>query len=286
MISRRVRYYTLYPGGAGLNNSECLNILGTFCGKRDVEELTQNALFEKYGIRQADVMVLFGGSILCGGDLLADAMRKRVAKKYVIAGGAGHTTDTLRKNVHFEYPDMETAGKPEAEVFAAYIDKKYGMKADFLERESTNCGNNITLLLKLLADHQIACTSIILSQDAAMQYRMEAGLRKYVPDGITIINFAAYQAHVIEEDGKLKYKENIPGMWDMDRYISLLLGEIPRLADNVEGYGPRGKDFIAHVDIPEEVEKAFAILKADYANLVREANPLYAAAQGISAQDG
>ena len=117
----------IYPGGAGLNNSECLNILGTFCGKRDVEKLTQNALFEKYGIRQADVMVLFGGSILCGGDLLADAMRKRVAKKYVIAGGAGHTTDTLRKNVHFEYPDMETAGKPEAELFAAYIDKKYGM---------------------------------------------------------------------------------------------------------------------------------------------------------------
>lgn len=45
-----------------------INILASFCGKRDLPELTQKALEDKYSLKQADVMVLFGGSILVGGD--------------------------------------------------------------------------------------------------------------------------------------------------------------------------------------------------------------------------
>lgn len=48
-----------------------LNTLGEFCGKRDIPELTTAALENTFHIAQADVMVLFGGSILCGGDVLA-----------------------------------------------------------------------------------------------------------------------------------------------------------------------------------------------------------------------
>lgn len=68
-----------------------INILGEFCGKRDIPELTSEQLYKRYGFQQADVMVLFGGSIMCGGDVLAKAMQNHIAKKYVIAGGAGHT---------------------------------------------------------------------------------------------------------------------------------------------------------------------------------------------------
>lgn len=35
---------------------------------------------KKYGINQADVMVLFGGSIICGGDLLAEGIKNNIAK--------------------------------------------------------------------------------------------------------------------------------------------------------------------------------------------------------------
>ena len=45
--------------------AEWINRLGRFCGKRDVPELTPDQLYRKYQIRQADVLVLFGGSILC-----------------------------------------------------------------------------------------------------------------------------------------------------------------------------------------------------------------------------
>ena len=41
-------------------------------------------------------MVLFGGSIIAGGDILAEAIQNEVAKKNIIVGGAGHTTETLR----------------------------------------------------------------------------------------------------------------------------------------------------------------------------------------------
>ena len=60
--------------------AEKMNILGTFLGKRDVQELSREALEAKYGFTQADVMVLFGGSILCGGDVLAEAMKNEIAK--------------------------------------------------------------------------------------------------------------------------------------------------------------------------------------------------------------
>lgn len=253
-----------------------INTLGGFCGKRDVTELTSEQIFKKYGISQADVMVLFGGSILCGGDVLAQAMKNNVAKKYVIVGGAGHTTETLRLKMHERFPDIETAGLPEAEIFAKYLKHQYGLEPDFLECKSTNCGNNITYLLDLLRENKVSFNSIIISQDATMQYRMEAGLRKYVSNNIIIINYAVYSAKVIIDNSTLTYEENIWGMWDMNRYISLLMGEIPRLSDDENGYGPKGKDFIAHVDIPLEVRNAFNELYNEYSELVREANPLYA----------
>ena len=94
-----------------------INTLATFLGKRDVAELKNHILKEKYGFEKADVMVLFGGSIIAGGDVLADAIHNDIAGTYIIVGGAGHTTDTLRQAVHTEYPEIDTEGLTEAEIF-------------------------------------------------------------------------------------------------------------------------------------------------------------------------
>lgn len=255
--------------------AESINILGSFCGKRDIDELTVKNLQKEYHILQADVMVLFGGSVLCGGDVLAEAMRNRIAKYFVIVGGAGHTTPTLRTKMKGEYPEIETGNLSEAEIFNDYLQYRYSLQADYIETRSTNCGNNITFLLELLDKENIACNHIILSQDATMQYRMEMGMRKYRPN-LNIINFATYRAAVREKNGTLYYTSDILGMWDMERYISLLLGEIPRLKDDENGYGPKGKNFIAHVDIPRDVMAAFEELKRNYPQLVRAANPEFA----------
>ena len=256
--------------------AENINILGEFCGKRDIDELTGEKLFERYNLTRADVMVLFGGSILAGGDVLARAIKEGIAEKYIIVGGAGHTTETLRRKVREEYPDIETEDLPEAEVFQKYLHNVYGCEADYLETESTNCGNNITYLLDLLREKSIPCRSIILSQDATMQNRMDAGMRKYVPEDAVIINYATYSAKILENGGGLQYAEQIHGMWTVERYVNLLMGEIPRLTDDLNGYGPKGRGYIAHVDIPEKVRAAFEELKEIYGSETREANPLYA----------
>lgn len=268
------------------NTAKNINTLGQFCGKRDITELTPKQLQKTYGITQADVMVLFGGSILCGGDVLAEAMKNEVAKKYIIVGGAGHTTETLRTKMNQAFPNIETRNLSEAQVFANYLKYQYGLEPDFLECKSTNCGNNITYLLDLLKENEISCKSIILSQDATMQHRMEAGLRKYVEEDVQIINYAVYSAKVIVKNNALAYEKSIWGMWDIERYISLLMGEIPRLSDDENGYGPNGKGFIAHVDIPIGVRNAFDELCAEYAGFVRKANPLYASEKQIPSREG
>ena len=249
--------------------AEYINVLGRFCGKRDIPSLRKEELKKKYDIDQADVMVLFGGSIICGGDLLAEGIKNNIAKKYVIVGGAGHTTEVLRKKMHSQLPNVNTSNLTEAEIFDEYLKYKYNLKADLLECNSTNCGNNITYLLELLKENNIEFNIIIIMQDATMQHRMEAGLRKYVSSNIKIINFATYDAKVILKDGELAYENDILGMWDINHYITLLMGEIPRLSDNPDGYGPKGKDFIAHVSIPDEVNLAFSELKKEFKGMVR-----------------
>ena len=256
--------------------AENINTLAKFLGTRDIDALNQEELFKRYGIHQVDVMVLFGGSILEGGNVLVSGIKNFVAKKYIIVGGAGHTTDTLCQVVHLEYPDITTTDLSEAEIFQKYIKHVYGCKADYLETKSTNCGNNITYLLDLLKDNNISFKSIILSQDASMQRRMAAGLKKYVKEGVTIINYATYCAKVLNQDEDLVFEDNIHGMWSINRYVNLLMGEIPRLSDDANGYGPNGKNYIAHVDIPENVKIAFEELKMVFGSETREANPLYA----------
>ena len=255
--------------------ADAINLLGRFCGRRNVPELTREALRRRCGAEQADVMALFGGSILCGGDVLAEAMRAGVARRYAIVGGEGHTTQRLRDVIAGELSGFQTGGLPEAKLFAQYLKLRHGLEADFLECDSTNCGNNISYLLELLKKNGVKCGTMILTQDASMQLRMSAGLRRHAPE-IKAINYAAYAAEVEVRSGKLAFRDAPKGMWSMERYITLLMGEIPRLRDDAEGYGPRGRGFIAHVDVPEEVERAFDFLRSQFPESVRAANPKYA----------
>ena len=253
-----------------------INILADFCGKRDVQELTREELMKKYNIEHADLLILFGGSILEGCKVAGKAMLKGVAKKLMIVGGEGHTTESLRKKVKEECPGIETDNKMEADIMGRYIELKYNINDYYVETNSTNCGNNITYALDLLKQNNIKAENIIIIQDSSMQCRMDAGFKKYAPD-INIINFAAYKVDVIVKDNKLLFEKNdILGMWDIKRYISLLMGEIPRLNDNENGYGPNGTGYIAHVDVPKKVLEAFEYLKCEYGDLVRIANKLYA----------
>lgn len=258
-----------------------LNCLASFLAAQDLAAPVRSVLKTQTGLEQADVMVLFGGSILSGADVLAQAMEEKLARTFVIVGGHGHTTDALRSQLKADCPDLDETLGSEAELFNQYLMLRHHKKADLLETRSTNCGNNITLLLDLLKAHRIPCQSMIVCQDASMQRRMMAGLQKYAPS-ITIISCPAYLPEFREENGALVWARDIPGMWTIEEFIRLMMGEMVRLADTVDGYGPAGKNFIAHVEIPEAVVDAFHLLQKDYASFIRPARAEFASESTIA----
>jgi hypothetical protein len=235
---------------------QSINTLVRFCARRDVPELTPAALDGP-----ADVAILFGGSILAGGDVFAAAMRAGVAARYLIVGGQGHTTDALRERLGWE----DAAAMTEAALFDRYLRQRYGLAVDLLEQESTNCGTNVTNALELLGAEGVPHNRLVLVQDATMQQRMDAGFRRHAAPSTRIVNFAAHQTLV---DHALEYQDPPAGMWPLDRYVSLLMGEVPRLT----GYGPAGRDFIAHVEVPGSVRRALSHLRESTDFVVRAAD--------------
>jgi hypothetical protein len=215
----------------------------------------------------ADVAILFGGSILAGADVFAAAMRAGAAARYLIVGGEGHTTDALRRSLN------DAAPRTEAALFDRYLRRRYGLAADLLEQESTNCGNNVTNALALLRAEGVPHGRLVLVQDATMQQRMDAGFRLHAAPSTRIVNYAAHQTVV---DDALRYADPPVGMWPLDRYVSLLMGEVPRLTDDANGYGPAGRGFIAHVDVPVEVRRAADHLRESTDFAARAADPRWA----------
>lgn len=253
------------------------NILAEFLENRTLSELNRAALKAEYGIPQADLMVLFGGSILEGINVFIKGIQNGISEHTMIVGGAGHTTDSLRQKMEKAMPEYSADRKTEAEMFQDLMNFRSGLKADDLETESTNCGNNIVYILDHIKQHFPETGSVLMIQDATMQKRMEATLRKEAPD-LKIISYPAYSVRFtgINEEGELVMDHQPEGMWNSERYLSLLMGEIPRLKDDENGYGPCGKNFISHVDIPADVLKAWQLLQQSHPELVRSANPSFA----------
>ncbi|GAB2859434.1 YdcF family protein [Nocardioides pacificus] len=185
-----------------------------------------------------DLMLLFGGSLPSGWDHAAAALLAGRVGTLMLVGGQGHTSHALRRIVGDEGDSLE------ADLMAAHLRDEHGIDRVLLERHSTNCGNNVTLARDLAHRHGLRPRTVALVQESTMQRRMDAVFRLEWPEAVPINRPAP--------DGR--------GTWPRDRWISLVMGEVPRLRDDEHGYGPRGRGFIAHVDVPDEVEAAYTAL--------------------------
>ena len=72
-----------------------------------------------------------------------------------------------------------------------------------------------------------------------------------------IINYAPIIPK-LNSDGTIE--NDTPYLWEGTRLYELALGEVYRLRDDENGYGPKGKGFLRHVDVPEEVNRSFEII--------------------------
>lgn len=217
----------------------------------------------------AQVIVLAGNGVLPVIDAACTLMQQRDVP-VVISGGIGHSTAFLYQAVagHPRYRAIATEGRPEAQIIADIARQFYGIDSPRLhcESRSTNCGENAAFTRDTLAQLGLHPQRAVLIQDPTMQRRTAATFARVwcdMPGHTAWINHPGVVPQLENSPQGARFAGEQQGLWPVDRWLSLLLGEIPRLQDTPDGYGPLGRDFIVHVDIPEAVMAAWRQLNQD-----------------------
>lgn len=221
--------------------------------EEDLETIAAWLALEDEVPARVDVLLLFGGSLPDAWDRAAALTRANRVGTLVLVGGEGHTTDVLRAALG------DVAGRPEAELMASYLCTAHGITDVLLEPESRNCGENVVLARDVVLAAGLEPRTVALVQDPTMQRRMDAVFRLVWPEAVAV---------------------NLPGprqgrhSWPVDRWISLVMGEVPRLRDDDHGYGPRGAGYLAHVEVPAAVDAAYERVVARHCEWGRPAHPV------------
>jgi hypothetical protein len=233
------------------------------------------ALIARYLARQddddqpMDLVVLMGSAVLESVEAAAAIYHAGRAPRVLISGGIGHSTYHLEEAVRRRDLDVEAGGRPESHVFRDLLITRYDVppRVIAVEDRSANCGENAELTRQLI---DRACT-LVLIQDPTMQRRTHACFERSFSDlrGTRLISRAPLVPHIGSEH--VSGGPDLPEIWSRRRFTSLVLGEIRRLRDDADGYGPRGRNFIDHVDIPGPVLAAYERVAAAHPELVRTA---------------
>jgi uncharacterized SAM-binding protein YcdF (DUF218 family) len=241
-----------------------LNTIIRWLAPADVNPLTRSGLEASTGRGEVDLLVLLGSSVLPSLERTAQLWRAGLARRVLVVGGVGHSTEYLRDMVRREgrFSDIPVDGRGEAEILHEILVRHYGLPPEgmLIETESTNCGSNATEARRILRAAGEDPRSLLLVQDPTMQLRSWASFRRAWDDepGVRFLNSPALLPLLEVRAGRLAFaRRDTRGLWGMARFLDLVMGEVPRLRDDEQGYGPRGRGFIVHVDLPPEVEAAY-----------------------------
>ena len=220
-------------------------------------------------LAENEVIVLAGNAAIPTVDAACQLAASSEAT-LVITGGIGHSTTFLYAAIarHSRYYRLPTTGLAEAAILADIAHQFWQIPRERIlcETASGNCGENARFTRTLLETQGIAQPRGVLVQDPTMQRRTMATFARVWRDIGGAENRGSWPGFVpVLEQGKdgAVFAGNLEGLWAVDRYLSLIIGELPRLRDDASGYGPQGRDFIEHVAIPSDVEAAWGILCED-----------------------
>ncbi|MFK8257359.1 YdcF family protein [Erwinia sp. AnSW2-5] len=215
----------------------------------------------------ADVAILAGHAVLPG---LLGAFSRLAATDIplLLSGGIGHSTELLKSALHTVQVNSDASS--EAQLLADAAVQLCGIRADqlIIEDQSRNCGENAAFSRRALLTRELAAQRIIVIQDPLMQRRTTETFRhEWQRQGqqADFISWPVFVPQLVLQDGQplIAGAASQQGLWAMDRYVSMVLGEVRRLRDDKEGYGPLGLGFIGHVDVPHAVEHAWQRLMAE-----------------------
>jgi hypothetical protein len=251
---------------------ENFNTISRYLARRDIEELTSRTVPD-----QVDLLVFMPSGLIEPIHVAATAMKSNIARKLVISGGIGHSTQALRDAIshHSIYGSVVTAERAEADIIRDVMVDHLGVDPAtvIVENESTNCGTNAEKSYDIVQALGVAGRSLILVQDPTMQQRSQACFERAWKSmsQVSIKSFAPFIPIVRQGEQGLEVGGSSEDIWPFERFAALALGEIPRLRDDENGYGPKGYDFIDHVEIPPDVLQAHAELMSQFDNLDRKA---------------
>ena len=251
---------TIFPG-LSEQTLNAANTLGRW--------LAQNDFSTKPDPVRADAVILAGNAVIPVIDAAFD-IASRHHLPLVISGGIGHSTPFLYHAVasHPQYNLTPTTGQTEAAILADIARRFWGIPASdiIVEDQSTNCGENARFTLDVLCSQGMNLTTALVMQDPTMQRRTMATFAR-VSEGCATaphwLSYPGFTPELINSRDGLAFLSPTDGLWPVERYLSLILGEVPRLRDDAQGYGPAGRNFIVHVDFPHHVAQAWQVLQAD-----------------------
>ena len=234
-----------------------INIIARFLAVDDLSDR------DKRNAAAFDLVVLAGNALLW---TLEGAVKKAKATgvPLLISGGIGHSTRLLAAAVdaHPVYRKALAGQTSEARLLGDIAAMFLGLDQSrlLLEDASTNCGENGLFSRRFLDNIGLIPTSMLLVQDPLMQRRTDASFRQAWVNATcpAIVNWPVQVPRIGYRNDRIDYLQSANSRkWTSERFLSLLTGEIQRLTDDENGYGPRGKGFLPHVDIPDDVQSAW-----------------------------
>jgi uncharacterized SAM-binding protein YcdF (DUF218 family) len=218
-------------------------------------------------LREIDVIALLGNQVIATLTAACQLAQRSPSAALVFSGGVGHSTRLLYENlVRSPYAPLVRDGvvretMAEGEMYAAVAERFFQipLRQIRVENQSRNSGENCRFSQRMLCEAGRPQQRILILQDPTMQRRsVLTWAREAETAGLGAVQILSYVPFVprVEcgADGKLRFPASQPTeTWTMERFLALIMGEIRRLHDDENGYGPKGQGFLPHVDIPVAV---------------------------------
>ncbi|EPC8998390.1 DUF218 domain-containing protein YdcF, partial [Shigella sonnei] len=105
----------------------------------------------------------------------------------------------------------------------------------WIEDQSTNCGENARFSIALLNQAVERVHTAIVVQDPTMQRRTMATFRRMTgdnPDAPRWLSYPGFVPQLGNNADSVIFINQLQGLWPVERYLSLLTGELPRLRDD------------------------------------------------------
>ncbi|WP_251844223.1 YdcF family protein [Enterococcus durans] len=218
-------------------------------------------------IDEASLVILAGNCLPILAHKAAEIYQKGQVKKIFLVGGIGHATAKLHRNFEKQGIFLDPT-LSESEMCFQYLKEKYRLpnEAFLLETASTNSGENARNALAILRQEGELPRQILLMNDPTLQRRTKATFEKvWQTENVKFINYVPFVPQVVAIGEEIQFTQpELDGQWSKEYFYALVLGEMVRLKDDENGYGPNGKGYMNHVEMPETVWSAYRRITAQF----------------------